>query len=1121
MASDPEAEPDKSMWIKTREAMAHFRKLLLCSKWSCAGPRVGDGCSVCFSPAWVKDVHINRQISNITQLFLQLEAVLCPSEGSAPPTDSPAPSTEPVVLTKKKNFKIWFSPKSRKVRCQAENAADSNPSAPQCSDPSGLSVFNFTSSSQDSSSSTPPRVRAGTEQKKKKKKERKKIKNVVRKQVRGTRIQIKEKKMRLEAVNQQWGFGKDDAMEDEEDKNEARSGKRVSFQCPSSGAKQEEVQDIPQGEKPAFSPKRQRRSILKDGTEKPPDQALSEIQQPPRSSPKRSRPQGGSPESTPKRPRLSPGQRARRRRSGPSPVTSPYSSIPERSVEERKEKESPGNSPATGRSQASPAYMKRNHKGETPLHLAAIKGDVEMTRELLEQGADPNLKDHAGWTPLHEACNLGHVGVVELLLQQGALINTPGYDNDSPLHDAVRNGHTAVAKVLLRHGASTTVLRTVPMFLNEPTLDISFRVWTPDNEEAGPSGDRAERQAGERSGVGQSGAAGGQNTDQTTAGANALSCSEQTGTADFQMKNWEGVVGKVCAKLSQWTWVLPQLSYRGRVLVTNNLIASLLWHRFTVLEPPEPLIKVVQKRIVTFFWAGQHWTRASVLYLPLQEGGQGLIDLSCWVRTFRLQAAQRLLYGEGLAWAYTAYTLLRRMEDLNYDKHLFVLNLREMDLSATTLFYQSVLRAWSSVLRISRINAQPFPCTEEEPLFHNPLIQSRMISSLYIQQCFRRAGITRVKDLMSGNSWKTARELCAETGVLLAHLMQRLLGEVASALPSHFREALGQDPGRSHQPPPPLSISAAAGEYHWEKAALLSFQMPILTTLEDASKKALYETCVKVACRGSLAGLKESHWNISGLRPVDYAATPEMREVLSLVPEAPHAVMMPVSSPANLSKSPALMKKEVQVTLIGSKLTAAQQNHLTKAAGVLGAKRVETFSSAVTHVMVPDGPMPSTLTVLQGILSGCWVLSFTWLDQCLQQGHWIEESGFEAGQGPQRSRANRVSLLPPLFNGCFFYLLGSFHKPPRDELVQLVRAGGGQLLSRQPKADSDVTQTVMAAAYHARPDSDQAFCTHYVLYDPQSTSRPGPVRLGKVWSAPTSWLLDCIRAFSLLPVPEL
>ncbi|KAI5613430.1 BRCA1-associated RING domain protein 1 [Silurus asotus] len=727
MNPDPAAESDKGKWSKTREAMAHFRNLLLCSKCSnilsepvclgvcehllcrsCAGPRVGDGCSVCLSPSWVKDVHINRQISNITQLFLQLEAVLCPAECSAPPPDPSAPSAEPCVLAKKKNFKIWFSPKSRKVRCRVDTPEDSNPSVPMRSDSSALSVFNFTSSSQDSGSSTPPRTRSGSEQKKKKTKGRKKRKNVVRK----FRFQSKAKRMRLEAVNQQWGFGKDDALEmedgnDLENQSEVRSGKRVSFQCPSSSTEQDE--EVPQAENQVLNLTMSTRSILKDGTEMTP-----EIQ---RSPPKRSNPHAESLQSTPKRPRLSPGQSMRRKRR--SALSPSLSSDIHLGVSERSPKESPGRTSVTGRSQTSPAHMKRNHKGETPLHLAAIKGDVEMTRELLQQGADPNLKDHAGWTPLHEACNLGHVGVVEVLLQQGALINTPGYENDSPLHDAVRNGHVAVAKLLLEHGASTTVL------------------------------------------------------------------------------------------------------------------------------------------------------------------------------------------------------------------------------------------------------------------------------------------------------------------------------------------------------------------------------------------------------------------NIFGLRAVDYAATPEIREVLSLFPEAPHPGTTVLSSPANLLKSPAGMKKGIQVILIGSKLTEAQQNQLRRAARDLGGKRVETFSSAVTHVVVPDGPVPSTLTVLQGILNGCWILTFSWLDECLQQGCWIDESRFETAEGPQRARVNRVSLLPPLFNGCFFYLLGSFHKPPRDELVQLVRAGGGQMLSRQPKADSDVTQTVMAAAYHAQPDSDQAFCTHYVLYEPQSSTRPGPVRLGKVWSAPSSWLLDCIRAFSLLPVPEL
>lgn len=47
---------------------------------SCAGPRAGDGCVVCHSPAWVKDIQINRQLSSIIELFSNLESLLRPTE---------------------------------------------------------------------------------------------------------------------------------------------------------------------------------------------------------------------------------------------------------------------------------------------------------------------------------------------------------------------------------------------------------------------------------------------------------------------------------------------------------------------------------------------------------------------------------------------------------------------------------------------------------------------------------------------------------------------------------------------------------------------------------------------------------------------------------------------------------------------------------------------------------------------------------------------------------------------------------------------------------------------------------------------------------------------------------
>ncbi|CAL8315028.1 unnamed protein product, partial [Gadus morhua 'NCC'] len=97
---------------------------------------------------------------------------------------------------------------------------------------------------------------------------------------------------------------------------------------------------------------------------------------------------------------------------------------------------------------------KRNERGETTLHLAAIRGDSKLVKELISLGADVNVKDFAGWTPLHEACNLGYYDVAKVLISAGAEVNTQGLDDDTPLHDASSSGHKDIVKLLLRHGGN-------------------------------------------------------------------------------------------------------------------------------------------------------------------------------------------------------------------------------------------------------------------------------------------------------------------------------------------------------------------------------------------------------------------------------------------------------------------------------------------------------------------------------------------------------------------------------------------------------------------------------------------------------------------------------------------
>ncbi|KAK3546765.1 hypothetical protein QTP70_035205, partial [Hemibagrus guttatus] len=123
------------------------------------------------------------------------------------------------------------------------------------------------------------------------------------------------------------------------------------------------------------------------------------------------------------------------------------------------------------------------------------------------------------------------------------------------------------------------------------------------------------------------------------------------GNIEFLNKNWEGTVEHVKGRLSRWKWLIPRMSYRGRTLVINNLAASFLWHKLACMDPPLNLLASIQALLVDFFWDGLHWIPQSVLHLPKEEGGQGLVQLASRAAAFRLQFLQRLLTGpKDLIW---------------------------------------------------------------------------------------------------------------------------------------------------------------------------------------------------------------------------------------------------------------------------------------------------------------------------------------------------------------------------------------------------------------------------------------------------------------------------------------
>jgi hypothetical protein len=88
--------------------------------------------------------------------------------------------------------------------------------------------------------------------------------------------------------------------------------------------------------------------------------------------------------------------------------------------------------------------------GGTPLHWAALHGNVELVRRLIERGANINAMDNVGRTPLFPAAANGHVEVLKLLLAYGADVRAMNYRGWRLIPPSLR--HPEIVKLLNEYG---------------------------------------------------------------------------------------------------------------------------------------------------------------------------------------------------------------------------------------------------------------------------------------------------------------------------------------------------------------------------------------------------------------------------------------------------------------------------------------------------------------------------------------------------------------------------------------------------------------------------------------------------------------------------------------------
>ncbi|OHW99164.1 ankryin domain-containing protein, partial [Colletotrichum incanum] len=100
-----------------------------------------------------------------------------------------------------------------------------------------------------------------------------------------------------------------------------------------------------------------------------------------------------------------------------------------------------------------------DHRGETPLHLAARSGNLDAVRELLNLGCNIDQRDSAGDTVLTIACAEGYAPMAQYLVDAGCNVGVKNNLGFTALHraaEATGESSMEIIRSLLSAGASAT-----------------------------------------------------------------------------------------------------------------------------------------------------------------------------------------------------------------------------------------------------------------------------------------------------------------------------------------------------------------------------------------------------------------------------------------------------------------------------------------------------------------------------------------------------------------------------------------------------------------------------------------------------------------------------------------
>ncbi|KAK3930076.1 Breast cancer type 1 susceptibility protein-like protein [Frankliniella fusca] len=161
------------------------------------------------------------------------------------------------------------------------------------------------------------------------------------------------------------------------------------------------------------------------------------------------------------------------------------------------------------------------------------------------------------------------------------------------------------------------------------------------------------------------------------------------------------------------------------------------------------------------------------------------------------------------------------------------------------------------------------------------------------------------------------------------------------------------------------------------------------------------------------------------------------------------------SMKSNTVDPPPVIPSALKPVFVCSSITGNLTSQVEKLALMVGGEFSPKFSGSTTHLIVrveEGNRADKTLKYLSAVACGKWVVSFSWVQKCLEAKKLIPEEPFEAldttGEpGPRRSRQARQSGQK-LFKGFEFCCIGDFVDLTKSQLEELLIECGGSVVPK-------------------------------------------------------------------------